>query len=113
MFSKFLPGQRDSQQNLSSSSILTTLPTAERRIRTPPSTLPGDALRTGPSSVTPWSILISTTLSVRVLNHIIMPIAPDNLIEEKSTFFSSLKRKAADQRITTTQNIVSEVLEGA
>ena len=39
--------------------------------------------------------------------------APDNLIEEKSIFFSSLKRKAADQRITATQNIVSEVLEGA
>ena len=96
---------------LSSSSILTTLPTAERRIRTPPSTLPGDALRTGPSSVTSWSILIPTTLSARVLNHITMP--PDNLIEEKSTFFSSLKRKAADQRITATQNIVSEVLEGA
>ena len=37
---------------------------------------------------------------------------PDNLIKEKSTFFSSLKRKAADQRITATQNIVSEVLEG-
>ena len=32
---------------------------------------------------------------------------PDNLIEEKSTFFSSLKRKAADQRITATQNIYS------
>ena len=39
--------------------------------------------------------------------------ASDNLIEEKSTFFSSLKRKAAEQRITATQNIVSEVLEGA
>ena len=39
--------------------------------------------------------------------------APDNLIEEMSTFFSSLKRKAADQRITATQNIVSEVLECA
>ena len=34
--------------------------------------------------------------------------APDNLIEEKF-----LKRKAANQRITATQNIVSEVLEGA
>ena len=77
---------------LSSSSILTTLPTAKRRIRTPHSTPPGNALSQG----------------FRPHNH-----APDNLIEEKSTFFSSLKRKAADQRITATQNIVSEILEGA
>ena len=33
------------------------------------------------------------------------------LTEEESTSFSSLKRKAADQRITATQNLVSEVLE--
>ena len=97
---------------LSSSSILTTLPTAERRIRSPPSTLPGDALRTGPSSVTPYMVYLDTNNALsqgsKPHNH-----APDNLIEEKSTFFSSLKRKAADQSITATQNIVSEVLEGA
>ena len=39
--------------------------------------------------------------------------APDNLIEEKSAFFSSLKRKTANQRITATQNVVSKVLSGA
>ena len=39
--------------------------------------------------------------------------APDNLIEEKSAFFSSLKRKAANQCITATQNVVSKVLSGA
>ena len=32
--------------------------------------------------------------------------APNNIIEEKATFFASLKRKAHDQRISATQNIV-------
>ena len=39
--------------------------------------------------------------------------APNNIIEEKATFFTSLKRKAADQRISATKNIVSEVVGSA
>ena len=109
MFSKFLPGQRDSQLLLDADNFTYS---RKKDKDTAPSTLPGDALRTGPSSVTPYMVYLDTNNALsqgsKPHNH-----APDNLIEEKSTFFSSLKRKAADQRITATQNIVSEVLEGA
>ena len=69
MFSKFWPGQRDSQLLLDSDNFTYS----RKKDKDTPSTLPGVALRTGPSSVTSWSILIPTTLSARVLNHITMP----------------------------------------
>ena len=67
MFSKFLPGQRDSQLLLDSDNFTysrkkdkdTPLNTAWRCSKN----------RSLKSSVTPWSISIPTTLSARVLNH--------------------------------------------
>ena len=107
MFSKFLPGQRDSQLLLDSDNFTYS---RKKDKDTPLNTA--------------WKCSKNRSLKCHAMvfldtnnalsqgskphNH-----APDNLIEEKSTFFSSLKRKAADQRITATQNIMSEVLEGA
>ncbi len=72
MFSKFLPGQRDSQLLLDSDNFTYS---RKKDKDTPLNTA--------------WRC------------------------SKNRSLFSSLKRKAADQRITATQNIVSEVLEGA
>ena len=107
MFSKFLPGQRDSQLLLDSDNFTysrkkdkdTPLNTAWRCSKNRPLKCHAMVYLDTNNALSQGS---------KPHNH-----APDNLIEEMSTFFSSLKRKAADQRITATQNIVSEVLEGA
>ena len=107
MFSKFLPGQRDSQLLLDSDNFTYS---RKKNKDTPLNT----AWRCSKNRSLKCHAMVyldtnnALSQGSKPHNH-----APDNLIEEKSTFFSSLKRKAADQRITATQNIVSEVLEGA
>ena len=105
MFSKFLPGQRDSQLLLDSDNFTYS---RKKDKDTPLNT----AWRCSKNRSLNAKVYLDTNNALsqgsKPHNH-----ASDNLIEEKSTFFSSLKRKAADQRITATQNIVSEVLEGA
>ena len=107
MFSKFLPGQRDSQLLLDSDNFTYS---RKKDKDTPLNT----AWRCSKNRSLKCHAMVyldtnnALSQGSKPHNH-----APDNLIEEKSTFFSSLKRKAADQRITATQNIVSEVLEGA
>ena len=106
MFSKFLPGQRDSQLLLDSDNF-----TYSRKKNlnkdTPLNTEKNRSLKCHAMVYLDTNNALSQ--GSKPHNH-----APDNLIEEKFTFFSSLKRKAADQRITATQieYIVSEVLEG-
>ena len=107
MFSKFWPGQRDSQLLLDSDNFTYS---RKKDKDTPLNT----AWRCSKNRSLKCHAMVyldtnnALSQGSKPHNH-----APDNLIEEKSTFFSSLKRKAADQRITATQNIVSEVLEGA
>ena len=107
MFSNFLPGQRDSQLLLDSDNFTYS---RKKDKDTPLNT----AWRCSKNRSLKCHAMVDLDTNNALSqgsephNH-----APDNLIEEKSTFFSSLKRKAADQRITATQNIVSEVLEGA
>ena len=107
MVSKFLPGQRDSQLLLDSDNFTYS---RKKDKDTPLNT----AWRCSKNRSLKCHAMVyldtnnALSQGSKPHNH-----APDNLIEEKSTFFSSLKRKAADQRITATQNIVSEVLEGA
>ena len=107
MFSKFLPGQRDSQLLLDSDNFTYS---RKKDKDTPLNT----AWRCSKNRSLKCHAMVyldtnnALSQGSKPHNH-----APDNLNEEKSTFFSSLKRKAADQRITATQNIVSEVLEGA
>ena len=107
LFSKFLPGQRDSQLLLDSDNFTYS---RKKDKDTPLNT----AWRCSKNRSLKCHAMVyldtnnALSQGSKPHNH-----APDNLIEEKSTFFSSLKRKAADQRITATQNIVSEVLEGA
>ena len=107
MFSKFLPGQRDSQLLLDSDNFTYS---RKKNKDTPLNT----AWRCSKNRSLKCHAMVyldtnnALSQGSKPHNH-----APDNLIEEKSTFFSSLKRKAADQSITATQNIVSEVLEGA
>ena len=107
MFSKFLPGQRDSQLLLDSDNFTYS---RKKDKDTPLNT----AWRCSKNRSLKCHAMVyldtnnALSQGSKPHNH-----APDNLIEEKSTFFSSLKRKAADQRITANQNIVSEVLEGA
>ena len=107
MFSKFLPGQRDSQLLLDSDNFTYS----RKKDKDTPL---NSAWRCSKNRSLKCHAMVdldtnnALSQGSKPHNH-----APDNLIEEKSTFFISLKRKAADQRITATQNIVSEVLEGA
>ena len=103
LFSKFLPGHRDTQLLLDSDNFTysrkkdkdTPLNTAWRCSKN--RSLKCHAM----VYLYPNSVLSQGS---KPHNH-----ALNNLIEEKSAFFRSLKRKAADQRITSTQNILYSV----
>ena len=107
-FSKFLTGQ------LAPDNFLTTMdtPTTFGRIRRlSMAALTGDAPRTVVRSALASSTSIQLTdpslLDLRgtLHNHDTVP-----LLEQKKEIVTSLKRKAADQQLSSTQNIITETL---
>ena len=107
LFSKFLPGQRDTELLLDSQNYTYS----RKKDR---DTALNTAWRCSKNRSLKCNAMVyldpnnSLSQGSKPHNH-----APNNVIEEKTAFITSLKRKAADQRITATQNIVSEVLESA
>ena len=102
MFSKFLPGQRDSQLLLDSDNFTysrkkdkdTPLNTAWRCSKN----------RSLKSSVTPWSISIPTTLSARVLNHKTRGVGQSHLDSSTQSRSSDAKLFVLPPNCLTTAN---------
>ena len=101
LFCTFLPGQRDTQILLDSESYFYSR-------KKDKDTALNNAWRCSKNRSLKCDAMVfldpNNSLSItrsKPHNH-----APNNIIEEKATFFASLKRKAPDQRISATQNIV-------